>query len=379
MINTSWRHHIAPPASALAHKRVLIRVDFNVPVIHGRVVDDLRIQAVTPYIKELSSHGAKVIILSHFGEHGESIEPVARTLQTNVPNVTFIQSTSFDEIHTRVASMSAGECVLLENVRMFPGEEDCIPSLSRSFASLGDVFINDAFSVSHRDHASVTGIPRVMLSYFGPTFITELEHLAPALTPTKPALLIIGGSKISTKLSLVEKYLYQGVSVFVGGAMVHTILRQRGLEIGDSFYEDKQPVPESLLSHPNLLTPEDVVLATGETVSVRDVPPHGVIVDCGKDTIAMLQEKITFSSTIIMNGPVGLYEKGWLYGTEHTLLALKEKKSGTVIIGGGDTLEVADHMEGLGRIGYMSLGGGAMLAYLANGTLPGIDAVTEPI
>ena len=238
------------------------------------------------------------------------------------------------------------------------------------------MFINDAFSVAHREHASVVGLGKSMLSYFGPTFERELANLTKALTPQKPALLIVGGAKIATKLSLIKQYLDQGVQVFVGGAMVHNIWKERGLEIGQSLYDPEYHLPESFVHHPLLLTPVDVILSGGETVAVTAIPKDGVIVDCGEKTVAMLNGVVAISNTVIANGPLGLYEKGWLKGSESILTNLANSPV-TSYVGGGDTVSVAHSLDLLQKFTFVSLGGGAMLDFLASGTLPGINAVTK--
>jgi phosphoglycerate kinase len=361
----------------LRGKRVIVRLDLNLPVNEGAITDHTRLDAIIPFIKKLSFAGAKIIILSHFGEKGESIQPIADILTQTLPNITFIKSIDLSVIREAVEKLPLGNAILLENVRLFPGETENVPSTARDFASLGDIFVNDAFSVSHRAHASVVGVPNYLLSYFGPTCLKEIEHLTPALTPEKPALLIIGGAKISTKLALIKHYLDEGVRVFVGGAMSHNILRARGYEIGKSLYDAHYEVPESVIYHPLLVVPSDVVLESKEDVLITAIPKNGVIVDCGKKTLAMLDGYIASANTIIVNGPLGLYEKGWLYGTEHMLTSVAEAKHARTYIGGGDTLASAENMHVLSRIGFVSLGGGALLEFLASGTLAGIDAVIK--
>lgn len=215
-----------------------------------------------------------------------------------------------------------------------------------------------------------------MPSYFGPTFIRELENLTKALTPVKPAILIVGGAKISTKLELIKQYLDQGVQVFVGGAMVHNIWKERGLEIGKSLYDPSYKLPESFVHHPLLLTPVDVVLADGSVQPIESIGAEGVVVDCGPKTVAMLEEVMKGAKTVIANGPLGLYEKGWLHGSEQILTKLAHAPVDSYI-GGGDTVSVAHGLNLLQNFTFVSLGGGAMLDFLASGTLPGIDAVTK--
>ena len=375
-MNTSWKEHCAPDLRTLKGKRVIVRVDWNVPVTDGVITDMSRFDVSVPFLKHLSTSGAKIIILTHFGEKGESLATVAKHVTEALPFITFTPSFDFSSLEGNSYQLEEGAGMLLENVRLFPGETENLSSLALSFASLGDLFINDAFSVAHRKHASVVGIAENKLSYFGPTFERELENLTKALTPVQPAILIVGGAKISTKLSLIKQYLDQGVKVFVGGAMVHNIWKERGLEIGQSLYDPQYHLPESFVNHPLLTTPIDVVLANGETVDVISIPKDGVVVDCGEKTTKMISEIIQVSNTVIANGPLGLYEKGWLKGSEQVLNSLANAKA-TSYIGGGDTVSVANSLHLLQKFNFVSLGGGAMLDFLVSGTLPGIDAVTK--
>lgn len=376
-MNTTWREHTAPDLRTLKGKRVLVRVDWNVPLNDYREIADLsRYNVTVPFLKHLSSAGAKIIIMTHFGEKGESLLPVANHVTKDLNFISFNPSFDFGELETASRSLEDGKGILLENVRLFEGETENLSSLAQSFSQLGEVFINDAFSVSHREHASVVGVAKIMLSYFGPTFARELEHLEKALAPKPPALFIVGGAKISTKLALIKQYLDKGVKVFVGGAMVHNIWKEKGLEIGKSLYDPTYKLSENFVHHPLLLTPKDVVLSTGETVTIDKIPTDGVVVDCGNQTVEMLSSLMALSNTVIANGPLGLYEKGWLHGSEQILTKLATSTASSYI-GGGDTVTVAHTLHLLDKFTFVSLGGGAMLDYLASGTLPGIDAVTK--
>ncbi len=375
-MNTTWQEHCAPDMRTLKDKHIIVRVDWNMPVTDGTITDTSRFEVSVPFLQGLGAAGAKLVILSHFGEKGESLKDIAAYVTKTLPFITFNPTFDFEELSAASRKLQGGEGMLLENVRMFPGETENVGTLADSFASLGELFINDAFSVAHRKHASVVGIAERKLSYFGPTFERELEHLTKALTPTKPALMIVGGAKIATKLELIKKYLDQGVQVFVGGAMVHNIWKERGIEIGESMYDPQYRLHESFYNNPLLLTPTDVVLATGERVPYEKIPKTGVVVDCGDKTADMLSGVIGVSNTVIANGPLGLYEKGWLHGSERVLTALANAKT-TSYIGGGDTVTVAHKLGLLQKFTFVSLGGGAMLDFLASGTLPGIDAVTK--
>ena len=374
--NTSWIDHCTPDLRTLKGKRVIVRVDWNVPMNNGQITDTSRFDVSVPFLQHLRGAGAKIIILSHFGEKGESLDLVAHHVTKNLPFITFNSSFDFNELEKASRELEEGDGILLENVRLFKGETENLSTLADSFATLGDVFINDAFSVAHRKHASVVALAERRLSYFGPTFERELEHLTHALAPTLPALLIVGGAKIATKLDLIKKYLDQGVKVFVGGAMVHNIWYEQGIMIGKSLYDEHYKLPESFIKHPLLVTPVDVVLSNGETVPVRSIPKDGVVVDCGPQTVVLVNKMVSVSNTVIANGPLGLYEKGWLSGSEHILTNLANGKV-TSYIGGGDTVTVAHKLGLLQKFSFVSLGGGAMLDFLSSGTLPGIDAVTK--
>lgn len=375
-INTTWKEHIAPESKLFNDKTVIVRVDWNMPITDGVISDTSRFDVTVPFLKELSFCGAKIVILTHFGEKGESLQIIADHITKALPFIAFVPLTDFGALAQVSRTIERGQGMLLENVRMWDGETENNPELAKSFASLGEVFINDAFSVSHREHASVVGIAKEMVSYFGPTCVRELENLSKALTPNKPALLIVGGSKIATKLELIKQYLDQGVHVFVGGAMVHNIWKERGLEIGKSLYDPEYELPDSFIRHPLLLTPKDVVLTDGKTVPYDKIPEDGVVVDCGNETISHIESIIKESKTVIANGPLGLYEKGWLHGSEQILTKLAHSGV-TSYIGGGDTVSVAHSLNLLHSFSFVSLGGGAMLDYLASGTLVGIDAVTK--
>lgn len=373
----AWKARALTDYSILKGRRVIVRLDWNMPLNEkGTISDTSRADVTFEFLRKLSFAGAKMVLMTHFGEKGESLAPIATYAQEHVPFIKFTPTLSFEELEQASRAMQEGEAILLENVRMWQGEEENLPSLGRSFALLGDVYINNAFSVSHREHASVAGIPKNILSYFGPLFMRELEHLSAALTPEKPALLIVGGAKIKTKLKLIQNYLDKGVHVFVGGAMVHDIWKAKGFEIGESFCDGTTELSERFLNHPLLLTPTDVMLENGDVLPFSSIPKNGKVIDCGSQTVAMLKTLIDDSNTIIANGPLGLYEKGWLKGTE-AVLGLMASAKGTTYIGGGDTVAVAHTLRLLQKFNFVSLGGGAMLDFLASGTLPGIHAVTE--
>ena len=362
--------------SIFKDKKVIVRLDLNMPTNqYGEITDISRLEAVIPFLKDLSFASAKIIIISHFGEKGESLKGVADLLATHINFVKFVGGTDFSFIKEKAEELKSGDAIILENVRLFPGEMENVESLSRNLASLANIYINDAFSVSHREQASVVGIPKYLLSFFGPTFQKEVTNLSKLLTPKKPALLILGGAKISTKMNLIKRYLDQEVKVFVGGALANNIFKQKGVEVGDSFIDPKSSIAESVLYNNDLLTPTDVTLSNGSKKVLTELKPGDKIVDCGKETIEGIKETIEKANTVIMNGPIGLYEEGFKYGTEALLTLIANKKDGVTFIGGGDTLAVAKGLDIMHKFSYVSLSGGAMLTYLGEGTLPGIEAI----
>lgn len=357
-------------------KRVLLRVDWNLPTKNGEILDKTRATSTFPFIRKLSEAGAKIVILSHFGEKGESIEPVAKYICKELPFVKFTKTFEFEDLKKESLLIKNGGAILLENVRMWDGETECLQTLSTSFASLGEIFINNAFSVSHRNHSSIVGVAKILRSYLGPTCINEIINLHKILNPALPSLLIIGGAKISTKLPLIKHYLDLGVNVFVGGAMVHNIWKDRGLSIGNSLFDKNYITPENILNAKNLFTPTDVILNDGKHIQNNEIPRNGVVVDLGQESVDLISSLSMNAKTIILNGPLGLYEDGWLGGTEKILTTISNSGADTYI-GGGDTITVAQSLNILNKFTFVSLGGGAMLDFLSSGTLVGIDAVTK--
>ncbi len=370
-----------PDERAYKGKRVLVRLDWNVATDEsGNPLETERITRTFPLLENLSSSGAITIVMSHLGEKGATLLPLVNYVKDKLAFVRFVDSHDFDVLRAEVEKSAPGDVIVLENIRTFEGEMDNSKFLAQRLASLAEVYINDAFSVSHRKQASIATVPHYILSYAGPLFKEEIDKLTPLLSPELPSLFIIGGAKISTKLGLIQHYLEKGAYVFVGGAMVHNILKQLNVEIGMSLYDKDYLVPDSILNHPRLLLPVDVITADGHLRNIYDVPKDGIIVDCGKMTVALLVKHIDSAKTIIMNGPVGLYEKGWKYGSEMLITHIGHKLGSTTVLGGGDTLAVVEGIKDANMsFTFISLAGGAMLTYLEKGTLPGIDVLIEDV
>jgi len=361
---------------SLAGKKVILRADFNVPIKNGVILDDFRIKKVIPTILYLQEKGAKVIILSHLGEDGsESLAPVAAKIKKLVKNFDFIATPIFsDETEKRINNLKNGEVVLLENLRRETGEKKNSPSFARALSRYGEIFVNDAFSVSHREHASIVGITKYLPGYAGFQFMTEIENLSKVFTPSHPFLFILGGAKFETKIPLVKKFLRAADHIFIGGAIANDFFKAKGYEVGTSLVGPTNFQVPLLLKAKNLILPIDVEANKGSKsrfVNPSDVAPDENIVDIGPQSIATLKDLISKAEFILWNGPLGKYETGFGGATEEILKAIAKSKAKSVI-GGGDTAALITKLKIEDKLGFVSTGGGATLDFLSKGTLPGI-------
>lgn len=358
--------------------RVLVRVDFNVPIENGKVIDTFRIDKALSTINYLRDYGARIILISHLGEEGtETLAPVGEYLNTIFPT-TFVKDITGPVAQAALSKLVGGEVLLLENLRTNPGEVANDPNFAKELASLGTMYVNEAFSVSHRAHASVVGVPKLLPSYGGLDLGEEVQHLSLALTPTHPFLFILGGAKFSTKLPLVSKFLTLADRVYIGGALANTFYKAKGFEVGTSVVEEGDFGIPSLLENPKLILPESVI-ALDEKGMTRTTPAGQVlanekIIDIAPQAIDELENEIMKAKLIVWNGPMGKYEDGYTKGTAR-LLELLAQSTGTTILGGGDTVALLDSMGIKDKFTFISTGGGATLAYLGEGTLPGIEAL----
>jgi len=366
----------------LKGKRVLVRVGFDVSIESHHVVDDFRIRRSLLTIDYLKSQGAKVILISHIGrDKEETLRPIAdhlnRTLNVKVGFVPDIESKI---VKTMITNMSEGSVILLENLRRYPGEVKNSESFAKKLAAFGDIYVNDAFSVSHREHASIVGIPKYLPSYAGILFLEEVEHLSMALKPEHPFLFILGGAKISTKIPLLDKFMKIADTVFVGGALANDLLRERGVEVGKSLVDPSAGNIKKISQNPKLILPEDVLVEGGVLGIAKDLKNIGkedVIADVGPKTRKNFEKLVSEHKFILMNGPLGNCEKGYDKGTRKILKVLADSKTAQVIIGGGDTEETISEMKLEKAFKFISTGGGAMLDLLVDGKLFGIDALLE--
>lgn len=356
-------------------KRVFVRIDLNVPVKQGVVQNDFRIKKALPTIKYLKEKGARIVLASHFkSPETKSLEWVSDYLQDFVPH-TFVGDLHSDECRDTVEKLKEGEVVLLENLRKYRGEEANETSFAKYLATLCDLYVNEAFSVSHREHASVVGVPLYRRSYAGLHFEEEVKNLSTAFHPEHPFLFILGGAKFETKIPLVEKFLNKADKVFVGGALANDVFKARGYEVGKSVVSDGKLDLSHILNSEKILLPIDVVTDKG-TVLPTEVGKNDVMKDAGVGTVEMLGKEISKARFVLWNGPLGFYEKGHPQATLD-LAELIENDSGISIVGGGDTLAAIEELQNHDKYTFVSTGGGAMLDFLAHETLPGIDVLEK--
>ncbi|GAB2785623.1 phosphoglycerate kinase [Halomonas shantousis] len=374
----------------LAGKRVLIREDLNVPVKDGRVTSDARIRASLPTIKAARDAGAKVLLMSHLGRPTEgepaaefSLAPVARHLGELLGQEVRLVS---DYLDSQV-DLDAGEVVLLENVRFNRGEKKDDEALSRAYANLCDVFVMDAFGTAHRAQASTHGVARYApTACAGPLLAQELEALEKALaTPKRPMVAIVGGSKVSTKLDVLNALSEKCDQLIVGGGIANTFIAAAGYNVGKSLHEaDLIDQAKSLMAKVEIPLPTDVVVATEFSESadavakpVDQVQDDEMILDIGPETAARLGGLLKDAGTILWNGPVGVFEIDQFgKGTEALSKAIAES-SGFSIAGGGDTLAAIDKYGIEDKVSYISTGGGAFLEYVEGKTLPAVAALED--
>ena len=362
----------------LRGKRVIVRASLNVPVEGGVVIDTFRIRKALPTIQFLSDAGARVIIVGHIGRNiDETLRPVANEMKKVFSNLIFVQEGVGEHAETVISGMNDGDIILLENLRQNEGETKNEETFTKAVASLGDMYVNDAFSVCHRTHASIVGVPTLLPSYAGLLLQEEMEHLSGALNPPSPSLAIIGGAKFETKEPLIKELIERYDNVFVGGALANDIFLTRGFEVGRSLVSDSRPSDDVLL-HKKVVAPNDVVVEDSNG-NVRTITPEEVtndekIVDVGPHSIKTITPLIRDAKYILWNGPMGLYEGGFDEWTRALAKEIANSEAQT-IVGGGDTIAAIEEENLTEQFTFISTGGGAMLEYLTGGTLPGLEVL----
>ena len=373
----------------LASKRVLIREDLNVPIKNGQVTSDARIKAALPTIQQAAAAGAKVILMSHLGRPTEgeyntdfSMEPVAKHLSSLLG-----QPVRLEQSWTSGIKMNDGDIVILENVRFNPGEKKNDDTLAKAYAKLCDIFVMDAFGTAHRAQASTHGVAKYApIACAGPLLAKELNALEKALAaPTPPVAAIVGGSKVSTKLMVLETLSERVDQLIVGGGIANTFLAAAGKPVGKSLFElDLIPAAQALMKKVNIPLPTDVVVgkAFSETAeatvkSVDDVEDDDMIFDIGPESSAKLAELLQLMGTIIWNGPVGVFEFDQFGEGTKTLSLAIAKSPAFSIAGGGDTLAAVDKYDIADQVSYISTGGGAFLEYVEGKELPAVTILQQ--
>ncbi|MCY7408170.1 MAG: phosphoglycerate kinase [Alkalinema sp. CAN_BIN05] len=383
-------------------KRVFVRCDFNVPVDADRnITDDTRIRAALPTIQTLTSKGAKVILASHFGrpkgvDEALRLTPVAKRL-SELLGKTVVKTNDCigDEAAAKVAAMNNGDVVLLENVRFYPEEEKNDPEFAKKLASVADLYVNDAFGTAHRAHASTEGVTKYLSpSVAGLLVEKELKFLQDAIeNPKRPLAAIVGGSKVSSKIGVIETLIDKVDKIFLGGGMIFTFYKARGMSVGSSLVEDdKLELARTLEAKAKakgvqFLLPTDVLVAdkfsaeaNTQIVSVDAIPDGWMGLDIGPDSIKTFQAALADVKSVIWNGPMGVFEiDKFAKGTEaiaHTLAELTPTGT-TTIIGGGDSVAAVEKVGLADQMSHISTGGGASLELLEGKVLPGIAALDE--
>jgi phosphoglycerate kinase len=378
-------------------KRVLCRVDFNVPITDGAIDDDTRIRAAIPTIDHLVAGGAKVILCSHLGRpkgkvnENLRLKPVADRLGDLLgETVTAVPDVAGPAVTATVEAMGNGELLLLENLRFDAREEANDAGLARELADLADLYVNDAFGAAHRAHASTDGVARLLPAYAGLLMLNEIEALGQLLDePDRPFAAIIGGAKVSDKIGVIENLLTRVDALLIGGGMANTFLLATGVDVGDSLVEpDLADVALELVAAAQrdgvaLELPTDVVLAgsidasTGHAAPIEDIAGDLAIFDIGPATAACYAGVVRRARTILWNGPLGVAENpAFATGTAAVAEAVASA-DGYTVIGGGDSVSAIQHLGLADRIDHISTGGGASLEYLEGKTLPGIAAIPE--
>ncbi len=381
-------------------KRVLMRVDFNVPMKDGKISDDTRIRAALKSVQYVIDHGGKLILLSHLGrpkgkaDDAFSLAPVAKRLEELLGKpVKFLKSDVVvdDEVKAAVAELKDGEVALLENTRFRGEEEKNEPGFAKELASLGDVFVNEAFGTSHRAHASNVGISSLLPSANGFLVNDEISIMGKALeNPERPFVSILGGKKVSDKIGVIENLLSKVDVILIGGGMAYTFLKAQGKEIGKSLLEeDKMDLSLELIEKAKangvkLLLPEDVVIADGiaedaetEIVDVDHIPADKDALDIGPETAKLFSDEIAKAKTVVWNGPMGVFETTpFSKGTYAVAKALADADAVT-IVGGGDSALAIENAGYKDKITHVSTGGGASLEFLEGKKLPAIEAISD--
>jgi phosphoglycerate kinase len=382
-------------------KRVLLRIDLNVPTENGRITDATRIERALATIREITGKGGKAIILSHFGrpkgrDPKDSLQPVAEALGEQLGRpVAFAGDCIEEEAARAVAAMADGDVLVLENTRFHAGEEKNDPAFVKELAKNGDIYVNDAFSAAHRAHASTEGLAHVLPAYAGRALQAELEALAKGLeTPARPVVAVVGGAKVSTKIDLLQNLVGKVDALVIGGGMANTFLHAIDIGVGRSLAErDLAPVAQRIIDTARdhncaIILPVDAVVAAEfkagaphHTYGIDAIPSDGMILDVGSQSVDRINAAINDAATLVWNGPLGAFEispfdQGTVAAARH---AAERTRAGRLVsvAGGGDTVAALNHAGVVDQFTYVSTAGGAFLEWLEGKALPGVEALKK--
>jgi len=386
----------------LKNKKVLLRVDLNVPMKNGAITETSRIENIIPTIKLLIKKQAKIIILSHIGRpkgkivEGMSLEPISKKLAFLLDKEVFFKKDIINEnTISDVNKLPNGSIMMLENIRFNEGEELNDIKFSKKLSNLGDIYVNDAFSCSHRAHASIEGITKYIPSYFGLQIIEEINALKKITSEIKkPVTLIIGGSKISTKIKIINNLIKKFNNIIIVGGMANTMLKHTGSKVGKSMYENdcgaliKEILENSKKYNCKITCPVDVVVSKnfkdkGKNKDIKEIADEEMILDIGPKTISSIKTIINGSNTVLWNGPAGYFENpNFQNGTKQILEIISQKTINDKIFsvaGGGETVAAINKFKKLDSFTFVSTAGGAFLEHLEGKTLPGIKALNQNV
>lgn len=365
----------------LKGKTVLLRASLNVPIEGGVVQDDFRIRSVVPTLQFLKDKGAKTIILSHLGKDGsQSLRDVARFINNRYIRTGFLPNSKISKNKHLIEKMNNGGIFVLENIRMNEGEEQNSKAFAKELAEYADIYVNDDFAVSHREHASVSAITEFLPSYAGFQFDKEISKLSMVFKPEKPFVLILGGAKFETKLPLVNQFIKKANKIFIVGALANSFLKEMGYEVGRSLVDDKKLGLKKLAENKKIVIPTDVVVRSSqnnvETKNIKDVRKGDTIFDNGHETVELIKKDVAKAKMVLWNGPLGKFEEGFMEATEEVARAIAKSKAYSVV-GGGDSIAAIKKLKLEKKFSFVSTGGGAMLDYLADKTIPGLSALLK--
>ncbi|MFC1874780.1 phosphoglycerate kinase [Chloroflexota bacterium] len=380
-------------------KRVLVRVDFNVPLddIAGEITDDSRIRATLPTIDYLINSGARVILCSHLGRPGGKVDKklslavVARRLSQILRQpVKFAEDCIGAEVETAVAGLDSGDILLLENLRFHPEEEKGDPLFAQSLARLGDIFVNDAFSTCHREHASIVAITSYLKGVAGLLLEKEINALGSILeSPTRPFAVLLGGAKVNDKVGMIDNIIGKVDYIMIGGGMAAIFLKAKNYEVGLSLLDDGLDTAAGLMEKAakngvKIILPGDVVVtrtisnrARVSNLSIEDIPRNKRIVDIGALTISNFTRELERCHTVFWNGPMGIYEIPRFAEGTRAMADIIASLNATTIVGGGSTAEIVTEMKLAEKMTFVSTGGGASLMFMGGETLPGVEVLRD--